>query len=287
MTSLTKKSQTTPPTLSASASPARGCRLPGKEKDSQTPGLIFSSAAGSSLCWYDPDTFSLRTFQISLLTNQCLPYSQRLPQAGMMRSGHIYLRSNVSPPTSATDSGWSATRLWPTPTANQYEHSDVDALLARREECKKQKKNGNGFGLTTSNAVMIAERESWPTLCASQYRGTGPLGSKSHEHRLDRGYLDATVQHREQASGKLNPTWTEVLMGYPVGYTETDGPPVTAMLSVQSWLDGSWEMDIPRLTTYNNKRTKRLKALGNAVVPQCVEYLGGFIADHYLRSQNG
>ena len=233
----------------------------------------------------------------------------------MMRSGHIYLRSNVSPPTSATASGWSATRLWPTPTANQYEHSDIDALLARRERVKKEKKNGHGFGLTTSNAVMVAERETWPTptasdekmgysknagqarlrdvavmwptLCASQYRGTGPLGSKSHQHRLDRGYLDATVQHREQASGKLNPTWTEVLMGYPVGYTETDGPPVTAMLSVQSWLDGSWEMDIPRLTTYNNKRTKRLKALGNAVVPQCVEYLGGFIADHYLRSTDG
>ena len=163
----------------------------------------------------------------------------------------------------------------------------MEALLERRKEIKSKGINGNGFGLITSMAVMIAERETWPTLCASQYRGSGPLGSKSHAHRLDRGYLDATVQHREQASGKLNPTWTEVLMGYPVGYTETNGPPATAMLSVQSWLDGSWEIDIPRLTTYNNKRRKRLKALGNAVVPQCVEYLGGFIADHYLRSQNG
>ena len=62
----------------------------------------------------------------------------------------------------------------------------------------------------------------WPTPRASEWKGTGPLGSKSHKHRLDRGYLDATVQERGQRTGKLNPTWIEWLMGYPLGWTDLE-----------------------------------------------------------------
>jgi hypothetical protein len=60
----------------------------------------------------------------------------------------------------------------------------------------------------------------WPTPRASEWKGTGPIGSSSHQHRVSRGYLDATVQDREQSSGPLNPAWVEWLMGWPAGATD-------------------------------------------------------------------
>ena len=42
----------------------------------------------------------------------------------------------------------------------------------------------------------------------------------------------------------------------------------------QRWTDGSWEDSIPRVATGIENRAQRLKALGNAVVPQIPELIG-------------
>lgn len=75
------------------------------------------------------------------------------------------------------------------------------------------------FGIESSSSGSSGRRR-WPTPRASEWKGTGPIGSASHEHRLLRGYLDATVQEVEGRSGKLNPAWIEWLMGFPIGWTE-------------------------------------------------------------------
>lgn len=60
-----------------------------------------------------------------------------------------------------------------------------------------------------------------PTPRASEYKGTGPLGSKSHNHRLEKGYLDATIQeHGKQTGMKLQPGFAEWMMGFPPGWTD-------------------------------------------------------------------
>ncbi len=64
----------------------------------------------------------------------------------------------------------------------------------------------------------------WPTLRASDWKGVGPLGSKSHKHRLDRGYLDAALQDAEGKTGKIGIAWAESLMGFPKDWTLIDGP---------------------------------------------------------------
>jgi hypothetical protein len=61
---------------------------------------------------------------------------------------------------------------------------------------------------------------SWPTIRASEYKGCGPLGSKSHSYRVSKFYLDAVAQERTGATGRLNPSWCEWLMGVPIGWTE-------------------------------------------------------------------
>ena len=51
---------------------------------------------------------------------------------------------------------------------------------------------------------------------------------------------------------------------------------------IPSWLDGSWEHGVPRVATGVKDRVNRLKSLGNAVVPQVVEWIGRRIMEATL-----
>lgn len=55
-----------------------------------------------------------------------------------------------------------------------------------------------------------------PTPRASEWKGCGPKGSKSHNHWISHFYLTALVSD----SGKLNPTCAEALMGFPPDWTD-------------------------------------------------------------------
>ena len=112
-------------------------------------------------------------------------------------------------------------RMWPTPSANNYEQTDLDKLLERRERIKSQGINGNGFGLTLANAVLIEERKTWATPRKSDFKSCGPVGSKSHHHMTEKQYLCAQVKEEDQPTGHLNPDWTEWLMGWPIGWTDS------------------------------------------------------------------
>lgn len=79
-------------------------------------------------------------------------------------------------------------------------------------------RNGNGFGLNLAQWAALL-----PTPRASEWKGTGPLGSKSHLHRVSRGYLDATMQELSGTSGRLNPRFVEWVMGFPLGFTDSFG----------------------------------------------------------------
>ena len=55
---------------------------------------------------------------------------------------------------------------------------------------------------------------------------------------------------------------------------------------ISAWLDGSWERGIPRVAPSNKLRVPRLKALGNAVLPQLVYMVGMAIVLSTMRSEN-
>lgn len=130
--------------------------------------------------------------------------------------------------------------LWPTPKAQP---SPPDYARASRPQsggddlapavAREFFLTPHGFGTDGSGGELDAQLrhgpsrrspdgspELWPTPRASEWKGTGPIGSSSHQHRLSRSYLDATVQDRDQSSGPLNPPWVEWLMGWPVGATD-------------------------------------------------------------------
>ena len=69
--------------------------------------------------------------------------------------------------------------------------------------------------------------------------------------------------------GKLNPEWVEILMGFPIGWTSIDDA-VTGQWPGWPALMGEdqYHYEPPRTITKCADRAKRLKCLGNAVVPQ-------------------
>lgn len=112
-------------------------------------------------------------------------------------------------------------------------------------------------------AAYPEPERSWPTPRAAG-KGVGPLGSKSHEYRLAKGYLDATVQEAEQRTGQLNPDWVEhYLMGWPLHWTDINVPNGD-LGPVVDWTQP--EPNIPRVARGIENRTKRLTAIGNGVV---------------------
>ena len=58
-------------------------------------------------------------------------------------------------------------------------------VIQRRGEYSARLKSGR---LTSASGSS-----SWPTIRASEYKDTGPIGSKSHDHMLGKGYLCAVV----------------------------------------------------------------------------------------------
>ena len=159
-------------------------------------------------------------------------YSETWPRAGMTRNGIAYRQPPSAPRTSVTgSSSWDTpsvadshpralnrtdpwfgprqkhlqaqvyNRMWPTPAA-------ADGGTPRT-----QKYIEAGYQIHLSTAVVL-----WPTPTASDSRG---------ERHQESGFSDLrTVAMREKsrgaASGKLNPTWVEWLMGFPPGWTDSD-----------------------------------------------------------------
>jgi hypothetical protein len=106
-------------------------------------------------------------------------------------------------------SGW-----WPTPDTRGFTNEGSLQLLADNAETREE------FCNMSYRAGRKRHDRMWPTPRASEYKDTGPVGSKSHTHMKDRHYLCAGVKDPEKPTGQLNPNWVEWLMGYPVGYTD-------------------------------------------------------------------
>jgi hypothetical protein len=152
-----------------------------------------------SFARFDPDSYSWRTHQCSLLGG-LTEYSETWPRWGSMRNGECWERQTLAHHTNETEFG-----LWPTPT------------VCGNYNQKGMSKN-SGDGLAT--AV-----KKWGN----------PKAQDSRHARFDRnkGNLGEQVAGLHDG-GQLNPDWVEWLMGWPVGWTdlkplETD--------KFQKWLD--------------------------------------------------
>ena len=109
-------------------------------------------------------------------------------------------------------------KLYPTPRASDVEGGMASNVEINNGRFSRKNKDGVRWGVKLRDAVN--HMETFPTPRASEYKDCGAVGSKSQIHMDNRSYLCAKVKDPQQPSGKLNPVWTEWLMGYPKGWTE-------------------------------------------------------------------
>lgn len=263
-----------------------------KEPESKDQGLVFFSECGKSFAWSGPGMSSWKTFQRSLIEEWeefCPPF----PKVGILQNGKLYRPLIVEHSTKGKDGGllhidrlWptplasnptmskerrksrrfpdtlkDAVRLWPTPTHSKFMFPNAETFFKR---ALLQKNKISAYGVPLSVAVLIGD--NW-------YKQYQKIKSSKK------------IPKRITESPKLNPDWVDCLMGYPKGYTIPDGNPDRTMIKISDWKNGSWEEEIPRLKERNHLISKRIRALGNAVVPQCVsalfEQIGKHIKDNY------
>lgn len=158
------------------------------------------------------------------------------------------LKSSQQKPGSMHSVNLSQCVNWPTPDCSD-----------RRSAKSKQQ------GL--SNAVR-----NWPTPIAGNARNGCPNGSGRIRRKIAQGWtidLHDLVTQDKTAKGQLSPDWVECLMGFPIGWTdiECDKPQEWPGWPAPMGID-QYPYEPPRVGTGIPNRAKRLKCLGNAVVPQ-------------------
>lgn len=132
-----------------------------------------------------------------------------------------------------------------------------------------QRRVRNGEPININAQVAHIER-NWPTCTASGNERTGSIQYKPGS--MHSANLGDIVTEAEGRRGQLNPAWVEQLMGYPDGWTDPDCDEV---IPWAGWParpgETQFEYEHPRTVTGMKNRAKRLKALGNSVVPQQAE----------------
>lgn len=193
------------------ASHARTSALPEKAQGWTENAADYGASLPASLARYDPDTHSLKTAQHSFLED-LTGCSVTLPRSGWMRDGECWELPTLVPRTSGNESG-----LWPTPTVcGNYNRKGASA--------------SSGDGLATA----VSQR-TYPTATATAYKGWSP----NHNRADTDDRLDYTVERdgfnpgQQTPPKRLNPDWTEWLMGWPIGQTALE-PLATAKF--HEWL---------------------------------------------------
>ncbi len=106
---------------------------------------------------------------------------------------------------------------WTTPCARDYKGHTITENFP------------NWFNQSLANEVL----KTWPTPQASDNRDRSNLGMPAIQRRQSKGKQIGLGQSVSDTSGALNPDWVEWLMGWPIGWTDSNP---SAMGKFQAWL---------------------------------------------------
>lgn len=179
-------------TSSPAGTPANPSQSPAVGAESTTRGTSGPKST-ASFATYDPASCSWRTCQGTFPWGSD-EYSGTWPRAGTTRNGTAYQRQPLAPRISAT-----ACSSWPTPTTR-----DRGTDAPNRE-------GGPSLAVAVRN---------WPTPTSRDWKDGSSIGAAPVNGLLGRAV------NPTPATGSLNPTWVEWLMGFPTGWSDL-GPSVT------------------------------------------------------------
>jgi hypothetical protein len=151
----------------------------------------------ASFVKYDPSSSLWKTHQCSLL-GDLEPYSETWPQWGLMRDGECWEQRMLEQTIRGTEYGL----LLPTPDTVNRDNKKV--LFDKNAPSQ-------------SGRSLATYARTWPTprSCSAMAATLTDKGQRFPN-------LETVMAHTDQATigGKLNPTWVEWLMGWPLGWTD-------------------------------------------------------------------
>ena len=165
------------------------------------------------LARFDPNMHLWRTVQCSLLEdlNESL---QTLPQWGMTVGGELYLLPTLVQNINENEFG-----LWLTPTATNISSRSQEAMDHR---IKWRESSGRKTVPPGNLAEQIMLSGEIPCVDMKKPTMWGTPKAQDSRHALrdrGKGNLGEQVSGLHNG-GKLNPTWTEWLMGWPLEWTD-------------------------------------------------------------------
>lgn len=218
--------------------PAKTCpkqeNKSGLQAQEAVSGLKCSGLSANS----DPVMSLLRTCVEQSISPSipCTPvWSEKVTKSGLT----LYLHLRLVRPTKEkgcllSESG----KMWPTPTLNGNHN---------RKGLSERSGDGLATAVKTVGSLCPTPREFMYKDSATD-RNKGNIG--------------------EKVGGHLNPDWVEQLMNFPEGWTDLDVDEPKPWAGWPALLgQEQYPYEFPRITTGCKDRAKRLKALGNAVVP--------------------
>ena len=175
---------------------------PEREWEKRTNG-ISGPKRHDSFATYDRHSSCWRTSQVCLFTGILDKYSESWPKAGMTVSGIAFRLLPSVPRTSGNGCGF-----LPTPTVS-------DAVGGVRHNIG-QRRMAQKF---RDEVVRKCRRWKIPTMGANEYKGSGRdryLGSQNFRGAK----MSEGLRTCEDDPIYLNPSFAELVMGFPVGWTE-------------------------------------------------------------------
>jgi len=160
---------------------------------------------------YDQDSHSWKTHQCSLL-GDLDEFSGTWPQWGLMRDGECWEQQTLERTIRGTESGLSD--KWATPTTMDKLPPKSETALLREATVARPNRSK-----PANLRDQVSNMHKWPTPVTRDYKDTGTKESMTRAlNKRDSPGLALVVG--AETGGKLNPTWTEWLMGWPLGWTE-------------------------------------------------------------------
>jgi hypothetical protein len=187
---------------------ARTSQLQEKEMDLMENGQECGEKWHGLLAKLCPNTFLWKTAQYSLLEDLELSL-QTFPRWGLMQNGALYQQQMLVRPTEGTEYGFMPT---PTSSTGGANHNSPTTLSGKR---------------FTMNLAGYAQKFPTPTAHLSKETNA------PSEALRNQPSLSSIV------GGKLNPTWVEWLMGWPLGWTDLKPLEMDKSLYVQQQLGNS------------------------------------------------
>ena len=168
--------------------------------------------------WSDRDGCWLKMCQGCcqlLLDGSSEQWSETWPRSGMLLNGSACRRQTWGRTTFGIGSGY-----LPTVTCG-------DAIGARNRTSGRKPGSKHHDGVTLSDYIRM-----WPMPTSRDHKDTGDLLNVEEKCLLGRAVKPSV------ATGSLNPTWVEWLMGFPNGWTDLDASETQSSHKSQRPLEG-------------------------------------------------